>query len=261
MIPSILHQIYFLREKKQRIPWQWKALSKKSRKYLSHWYYYNWNFENACSLIKEHYAHYMPFFEGNTYEVVIQSDIFRYIVLYHYGGWYMDFDCEITRPLDTWNMHDIVIPLERDQEEGTVRLGNAIIASKKNHPFWLSLLSTIQNTSPPEKQQQYTDAVVAFSGPTVISAVYHSLPEEDKKHMTLPKRKHFHFRIPSLLLPKDYKQLRSDPDVYCIHYTHGLWRQGSTRYDLLKKVLFKNSFSYFFIRVYKKIKSLFVKHT
>ena len=263
MIPSILHQIYFSHQKNQSMPWQWNTLSKKSRKYLKHWYYYNWDFEKAISFVKENYPEHAIFFKNNEYEAVIQSDIFRYIVLYHYGGWYMDFDCEITHSLDEWNIYDIILPLSRDEDdryqpENMLRIGNAVLASKKNHPFWLLLLSKIKNKANIEQQQQnHTDAVVAFSGPWILSKAYHSLTAKEKKSIYLPKRKHFHSPIPHPTLPKHYKQLKYDTDIYCIHYAHGLWKQGRTRKELLKKVLLKNSISYFFICIYKKIKAIF----
>lgn len=51
--------------------------------------------------VEAHYPEYDEFNRNITYGVQ-QTDFWRYLVTYHYGGWYIDSDVEIRQPIDEW---------------------------------------------------------------------------------------------------------------------------------------------------------------
>ena len=59
-----------------------------------------------------------------------KSDLWRYDILYKYGGLYVDVDVECLKPID--DLHNC---FDWYAGHGIVGLENALIGSKKNHPF------------------------------------------------------------------------------------------------------------------------------
>lgn len=258
MIPKILHQIFFkpTHIKMQSIPWQWKSFSTKSRKKLKQWQYFYWDYTKASAWLRKHYPELLYLFDNKQYSVVVQTDILRYLLLQHFGGWYIDFDYEITRSLDPWNKHSIVLPLEREPRElyqpGNIRMiGNTVLASKAGHPFWKLLIQRIQ-AFPKEDHNN----IQAFTGPEMLSREFHKLPEEEKKNYTIPERQYFHSPVTYPVTYKNYASMRAHPEIYGIHYCHGMWKDASFRKTSFKRILTKNYLGYFFIRIYRKIRCL-----
>jgi mannosyltransferase OCH1-like enzyme len=66
--------------------------------------YILWSYDDAAHFIKEHYVQYYAFFCGDTNRPIIKCDFFRYIILYHFGGFYMDIDFMVIG-----NLKDLII--------------------------------------------------------------------------------------------------------------------------------------------------------
>lgn len=50
--------------------------------------------------VAEKYPHVYPVYMGiNGARRVQRYDLFRFLAVYHYGGWYFDTDVELVRPL------------------------------------------------------------------------------------------------------------------------------------------------------------------
>lgn len=73
-----------------------------------------WSFEDAKDFIKAHYPEYYAFIRCETNRPIIKCDFFRYVILYHFGGFYMDLDFAVIRNLDGFieDTHDIVFTKE-----------------------------------------------------------------------------------------------------------------------------------------------------
>ena len=105
MIPKILHQIFIVANNKNDItfPSLWKKFTQKNVQLHPSWEYIYWNNDTLHTLVHTQYPHLQQYFTNNV-PPVIQSDIGRYLILYHYGGWYCDFDYELWKTLDKWNI-------------------------------------------------------------------------------------------------------------------------------------------------------------
>mmetsp|Transcript_50455 Transcript_50455/g.151963 ORF Transcript_50455/g.151963 Transcript_50455/m.151963 type:complete len:367 (-) Transcript_50455:77-1177(-) len=57
--------------------------------------------EASRSLVAEHFPEFLSLYDDLD-ENVMRADMWRYLVLYRYGGVYLDFDVECKRPIDEW---------------------------------------------------------------------------------------------------------------------------------------------------------------
>jgi mannosyltransferase OCH1-like enzyme len=95
-----------------------------------------WNLNEALAFVKKHYTKYYSFMVCETNKPIIKCDFFRYLILYHFGGIYMDLDFMTIRNLDELYMknaaNDIILTRESfDCVEKHQTLHNGFIISKK----------------------------------------------------------------------------------------------------------------------------------
>lgn len=131
MIPKIIHFIWFggnpFPEKVQYCIESWK-------KYLPDYQFMLWN-EEAFDVTT------LPFTEQAYMHKkwAFVSDYVRVYALYKYGGWYLDTDIEIVRPLMSLEQYRLVLGTD---EEGFL---TALMGSEKTHPFWKKMLDYYHN--------------------------------------------------------------------------------------------------------------------
>lgn len=88
-----------------------------------------WNATTARALIQEYYAWFLPTYD--TYRYPIQRvDAFKYFVLWHYGGIYMDLDIACRRPLDPLLAFPAWYP-----KASPLGVNNDLMASRARHPL------------------------------------------------------------------------------------------------------------------------------
>jgi hypothetical protein len=94
-VPRVLHQVW----KTHAVPADLQGYVDSWRRENPEWTFRIWNDTESLSLIKDHY----PWFYKHIHHFksgVEKADIFRYFILYHHGGVYMDLDMECLRPWD-----------------------------------------------------------------------------------------------------------------------------------------------------------------
>lgn len=105
-------------------------------RYLPDYQFILWNEENfdvnICQFTKQA-------FENKKWAFV--SDYVRVYALYNYGGWYLDTDIEVVRPLSDFEDKRMVLGTDHD---GAL---TALMASEKGHSFWQKILGVYQNMS------------------------------------------------------------------------------------------------------------------
>lgn len=128
MIPKIIHQIWI---GNQEIPEREKAFIEKCKNLHPDWEYKFWRNEDIKEIILgyESFVKKISRFQKPAY----LTDFIRILVLYKYGGVYLDVDIELNQSLNKLNLSkDFIISIA---PKVITRFQNCFIAASKNNEF------------------------------------------------------------------------------------------------------------------------------
>ncbi len=140
MIPKIIHQIWY--QGIDNIIEPYKLCFIYAIKFLenTNWEHKFWDKESIEELILDKYPQYFDLY--NSCSILVQKlDIARYIILYHYGGCYMDMDMKIIKDFTDLLDEDDEIVVSKTQHKF---INNGILFSNINNKFWLDFLEDIK---------------------------------------------------------------------------------------------------------------------
>lgn len=103
MIPTILHQTW----KTEEIPENWQAAVKSCKDVNGNFEYMLWTDAKMEEFVKTNYPEFYPVYQSYAYQIQ-RCDVFRYLVLYKYGGVYLDMDTVCKQDLNPYLKYDIV---------------------------------------------------------------------------------------------------------------------------------------------------------
>lgn len=131
-IPRLLHQVWLGDQSKRPVAWMdtWKAKHPE-------WEYKLWTDTDFIDSPYTPLIDNCPTFAG-------KSDIIRYLLLYEYGGVYVDADSECLEPLDDLLDNEAFCSWENEYATTGLMLG-AFMGSIKGNPFFLDLLGELNN--------------------------------------------------------------------------------------------------------------------
>ncbi len=141
MIPLILHQIWFQGINNIREPYRncfintIRFLNTNNNK----WQHIFWDQQKIEDFILKEYPNYWETY--NKCNILVQKlDVARYIILYHYGGCYMDMDVEMIKDFSIlFDINDeLVFSLTKQHF-----YNNGILFSSKNNKFWIDFLDDV----------------------------------------------------------------------------------------------------------------------
>lgn len=235
VIPKILHQVWE-GVAEPIVPTRLKILSETWKKHNPEWNYLLWNAEKMNFFIKEHFPYYWETYSNFKYAVQ-RWDAIRYMLLYVYGGIYVDLDTECFKNIESifTSNKNIYIGLEPYDHilygYPNPLIGNAFLASTPKQEFWLNILDTINENNIKYKCiSRKGDYVLRTTGPLMISEVVEKYKDD------------IHLLPPNLVAPVskseliDYSGNRSNnfnekiSKAYCAHYFFGSWESKFSIY-------------------------------
>lgn len=171
MIPKLLHFIWFQGFDDDKFIKKYDKLIKTWEAHNPNWRIKKWNEKSLDKFIETKYPQYLELWKSLD-KIVKKCDFARYLLVYHFGGVYVDVDTECFKPLDAFfkldklhfrklegfenpsgklledyeesfdpNKYKIFLSREvtfLDSKGHTVT--NGILFSKPKHPFWLELI-------------------------------------------------------------------------------------------------------------------------
>eukprot|EP00834_Sanchytrium_tribonematis_P004820 NODE_258_length_11607_cov_1.052659.p4 type:complete len:359 gc:universal NODE_258_length_11607_cov_1.052659:8307-9383(+) len=161
-IPPIFHQSWKNKDVPDRyIEWENSCIN-----HHKHWDHILWTDDDNRQLVASEYP-WLLYTYDRLKTPIMKADYIRYVYLYHFGGIYADLDVECLKPSDELIKDRIVVLGELGDDRGFVHnIPNAILASRKGHPFWLFLLNRISMLV---HQQGWTEEV---TGPIILRDSY-----------------------------------------------------------------------------------------
>jgi len=138
-IPKIIHQTYISLEK---LPKVWKDTPVTWQKYHPDWKYKFWSDDDCKQMVSQHFPEFLETY--NSYKHNIQrADAIRPMVLYLYGGLYVDCDIQPIRSVEDLFYQDNEVYLVRSSNGNVVT--NCFMASKPKVKFWKLIIDEMYN--------------------------------------------------------------------------------------------------------------------
>jgi len=127
MIPAILHQTW----KTEEIPENWQAAVKSCKEINSNFEYMLWTDTKMEEFVQTNYPGFYPVYQSYAHQIQ-RCDAFRYLVLYKYGGVYLDMDIVCKKNLNAYLKYDIVFAASSNIETSFT---NSFLMVIPQHPF------------------------------------------------------------------------------------------------------------------------------
>jgi mannosyltransferase OCH1-like enzyme len=197
-IPKIIIQTW----KSKMIPEKYKNDIKSIRKYNNDYKFLFFTDNDIDNFLKENYPKY--FISYNKLPVKIQKiDYFRYIAIYHYGGFYFDLDMTGLYPLDELLNYDSVFPVDQHitpkkcnsnrlkkycNDGMKILLGQYAFGAKPQNEFIKLLIDTIHNNIDKYLEDykvngQKLQYVYSSTGPDYVTDVYKNYKNKKSIHI------------------------------------------------------------------------------
>lgn len=128
MIPKIIHQTW----KDETVPAKWKAAVDQCKAKHPDFEYKLWTDETMDDFVREHYPEFHAVYVSYNHHIQ-RCDAFRYLVLYTYGGVYIDMDIKCIKNLKKYLQYDVVLVRSSNIESSFT---NSFFMTVPNHPFF-----------------------------------------------------------------------------------------------------------------------------
>jgi inositol phosphorylceramide mannosyltransferase catalytic subunit len=210
-IPKIIHQIWLgspYPEKYELYRQTWLQLHPK-------WKYYLWTDNDIEKFqLKNHKLFNTAKNNGE------KADIFRYEILYRYGGLYIDTDCECLKPFDLLHQkYDFYAGIE--QQGRFMELGNAILGARQGSIFMKYCIDTLPQHLLSCKRKD----TVSRTGPYFLTQCFlEIMGRTDEVMMVLPVS--YFYPVPIKIrtyTKRDEVEKWIRPESYAIHYWAASW--------------------------------------
>lgn len=142
-IPLIFHQIWYQGIDKIKNPYsdcRKKCLAK--LKEWEGWEYMFWDKNSIEKLINENYPQFWDLY--NYFDIMVQKiDLAKYIILYHFGGVYVDMDMECVRNIAKLIKSSDELIISRIPKPYWL-YNNGILFSNPKNKFWIKFIDEIE---------------------------------------------------------------------------------------------------------------------
>jgi len=134
MIPKIVHQT----ARTKLLSPEEDRLRRRFNRLMPGWDMRLWDDTDNQELMERHFPQFSERFK-NIRLGVVKADIARCLYMYAFGGFYIDTDYKLLRPIsEELLLHECILPASRDADPSSpgFRIGNAVLASEPGHKFW-----------------------------------------------------------------------------------------------------------------------------
>jgi mannosyltransferase OCH1-like enzyme len=139
VIPKIIHQIYFDLTGNGIEHFPIFLESKAICESYTDYEYILWDEVSCQKLVSEYYPEYADFYANLRYEIQ-RIDFVRFCILHRFGGFYIDMDMFILKPLDALTAKDFVFHNIRHVKKNYSFIENDFIGSIQGSPLWKQLM-------------------------------------------------------------------------------------------------------------------------
>lgn len=221
MIPLIIHQTW----KQEKLPAPLNDYSQTWRRLNPDYEYRFYDDDRCAAFVRDEYPHLAQLYETLPLPI-LRADLFRYLVVYRFGGVYADVDMECLQPLRRLTSIDgMILSIEarltstRQRELGyryPYQIANCIFASEAGHPFLgsiikraVSLLGSQQTVSPL--------TVEDLTGPRMLTRLFYEITPPNVRVLRQI------YWLPYRFYPRVYPL---NVNMYACHHFMGSWKEA-----------------------------------
>lgn len=181
LIPKIIHQVY---EDLSGPPVHLQEIAQSWQEKNPNWEYRFWNKNDIDLFLEQEF----PELKSTYYEFpypVQRWDAIRYLILYRYGGLYVDMDYECTEPIDPL-LNEVSCAIGMEPKAHAVRshmpyiVGNAFMAATPRHPFLKELVSNVFQSNGNIVYKSKGETVLQTTGPYKVTELYKQSKYQDQ---------------------------------------------------------------------------------
>jgi mannosyltransferase OCH1-like enzyme len=226
----IIHQVWFGTMPNKR---EANKTYKKFKKYRDSWkvknptwYHMEWDKRMSELFVFNFFPEHYDLYINYVYEIQ-KCDAIRYMILYRYGGLYVDMDYYCVKSFDeVFSLYKSPLYLVQTPNRSGDYVSNSLMYSVANHPYWKSLLveMEIDKYTPIYYSKHLT--VMFTTGPGLVNRVY----QKYKRRYKLKSWPHKYFQPHTHT--ENVLSLKND-DVYAIHMSDGCWHGNDSTFIVL----------------------------
>jgi inositol phosphorylceramide mannosyltransferase catalytic subunit len=192
------------------------------------WDFQLWNENSMMRFLLENYPEHIETYNSFNYDIQ-RWDSIRYLILYHFGGLYVDADFECLKPISPLlNNHTCCLgsePKRHSMHFGLkLYLSNAFMAATPKHNFFRELVDYVPRVK--TNSDNKFNVVLETTGPIMLTEFY--LTYKRKKEVQIIPTDHFapfdSQEIRMLMSGRETEKLmKKARKAYSIHYFMGSW--------------------------------------
>lgn len=210
-IPKIIHQIWL----GSPFPERYKRWQKTWKDKHPDWQYKLWTDSDVAAF---KLTNQELFDQATNYGE--KSDIFRYEILYRYGGLYIDIDFAALNPLDflhhRYDFYSCLLP-----PDSHLQCGIGILAAKPEHPLFKKIIDVLHDHT------RHKD-ILARTGPTFFTNILlQELPDLEGTSIIFPANYFYPFSFTQKWSGYYFPWLWTKPETLGVHYWAGSWIEKS----------------------------------
>jgi len=223
IIPRIIHLIFL--NKNEKHPDVFVQCISIIKKMHPDWEIRIYDEDDANNIIDQFFPYLKPVY--NSYSHTVQkADILRIILVYLFGGFYMDMDMLCLKPLDSLLHYKLVLGIEesispakakKHNLKSPIRIANYMFGSVPYHSFWLINLKEAVKLSITKIKSE--NDILESTGPGLLSDLIRKYKSEYPEMILLNNRDR-------VCLSKWHNKVTCYFGNYAAHLHSGSWRWG-----------------------------------
>jgi hypothetical protein len=175
-IPATVHLVFL--SKNEKYPEVFVMCIERIKALHPEWEIRIYNGDDAIEIINQHLPYLLPLYKSYTH-LVQRADLFRVILVYLFGGFYLDMDMYCLKPLDELRRFKLVLGEEKTLSavvcdrlglREQLRVANYMFGSIAGHPFWLFFLEAALKQS--FKNIVTENDILETTGPGLLSDLF-----------------------------------------------------------------------------------------
>jgi len=157
--------------KNYQVPDKWRSSPESIKRFCPDWEYRLTSDQDNLKFVQEEFPEYLPLYLSFDREIY-RVDMVRYLLLYKYGGVYLDLDLELIRPLEELLGTNPGPELYLVRTPNFGGYTNAFMASAPGVDFWLKCIQEISRRAANKPWYIQGDLKVLWTtGPQMITSV------------------------------------------------------------------------------------------